>query len=76
MPRSMEEIKSLKEDIFSLSDADRDTTAKILYIMDPSVRANSTDIDNVGVDLQEISDATFQALQQFVNGCLLKMRKT
>ena len=73
--RSAQDILSLREDIFSLNDADRDTMATILYFKDPSVGANSTDINDVGINLEELSDDTFRELREYVNCCLLRIRK-
>ena len=73
--RSAEEIKCLRNDIFDLPDGDRDTLSNILYVIEPSVRRNSSGRNNIAINLQEISDESFQGLRDFVNSCFLKMRK-
>ena len=73
--KSAENIMALKEAIFRLPDAERDKIATILYVIEPSVRRNSPNMDNIGIDLDDLSDTTFSALREHVNGCLLQMRK-
>ena len=73
--KSAEDIMTLREGIFRLSEADRDRITEILYVIDPSVRRNSPNVHNIGINLVELSNSSFFALREHVNGCLLRMRK-
>ena len=73
--KSSENIMVLREAIFELPDAERDRIATIMYVIDPSVRQNSSYMNNIGINLAELSDSSFTALREYVNGCLLQMRK-
>ena len=73
--KSPEAIMSLREAFFRLSDAERDRISTILYVIDPSVRRHSPDMNHIGINLEELSESTFSGLREHVNGCLLQMRK-
>ena len=73
--KSAENIMALREAIFRLPDGERDKIATILYVIEPSVGRNSPNMDNIGIDLDDLSDTTFSALIEHVNGFLLQMRK-
>ena len=73
--KSAEDIMSLREAIFRLPNADRDKIATILFVIEPSVRRNSSDMNNIGINLEELSNTRFFELREHVNDCLLRMRK-
>ena len=59
--RSEEDIQSLRDGILILSNAERNRITSIL--------------NDIGINLDEINDKNFQVLQEYVNNCLLEMRK-
>ena len=73
--KSAEDIMELREAICRLPAADRDKIATILYTIEPSVCQNSSNVINIGINLEDISDTTFSTIRELVNECLLQMRK-